>query len=148
MQITPVNSHSPCTQLFPHYPCTWPHPVTPARGFCAAQLNLRSWVNLTPLHGFAESTTFSERQRPVVLARDVSRDFFRSRQASPLINLVFPIRWTVLHQENRNNNTSAIRVNIVALKDKEKDLYKIICYNCNNKRYYTNACLDPLKAKN
>ena len=69
-------------------PCTWPHPVTPAHGLCAAQLNLRSGVNWAPLRGFAESTTSSKRQRSVMSARDVSRDFFRSRWASLLINLV------------------------------------------------------------
>ena len=32
---------------------------------------------------FLQKRNFSERQRPEVTSRDVSRDFFRSRQASP-----------------------------------------------------------------
>ena len=51
-------------------------------------------------------------------------------------------------QENRNNNTYATGVNRVALKNKEKDLSKIIYYNCNNKGYYANVCPDLPKGKN
>ena len=67
--------------------------VTPAHGLCAAELNLRSWVDWAPLHNFAESATFSERQKSVVSARDVSHDFFRLRWAFPLIKLVGLLGW-------------------------------------------------------
>ena len=60
-------------------PCTWP--------WCSSA-HSRSWVDWTLLHNFAKKTTSLERQRSVVSARDVSCDFFRSRWASPLINLV------------------------------------------------------------
>ena len=62
--------------------------MPPACDLCAAQLNLQSWVDWTPLHDFAKSTTFLERWRSVASAHDVARDFFRSRWASPSINLV------------------------------------------------------------
>ena len=51
-------------------------------------------------------------------------------------------------RENKSNNTFATRVNTVVTKNKAKNLGKIICYNCNNKGNYRNACLDPPKAKN
>ena len=72
--------------------------MTPARGLCAAQLNLHSWVNWTPLHGFAKNTTSSKRQRSVLAVCDVSRDFFHSCWAIFLINLVcLLLGWSFLH---------------------------------------------------
>ena len=93
---------SPCD------PCTWPHPVTLARGLCAAQLNSWSWVDWAPLYGFAKSATSSERQRSVVSARDVSRHFFRLRWASLLINLVcLLLGWSFYNFESSTPNRSA-----------------------------------------
>ena len=95
MQITPGNSHAPCTQPLPR-DLTLARDLTPwplTCGPCAAQLNLWSWVNWTALHNFAKSATFLERQRSVVSACDVSCDFFRSHRASPLINLVCLLNW-------------------------------------------------------
>ena len=101
MQITPGNSHAPST---------WPlhmilvRDLTPWPLYVAlVQPNLRSWVDWTLFHNFAKSITASERWRSVVLARDVSRDFFRSRWASPfghLVVLVFLLGWpfyTIFH---------------------------------------------------
>ena len=113
MQITPGNSHAPC--MWPllvapaRDPCTWPHPVIPIRGFCAAQLNLWSWVNWTLLHDFAKNATYSERRRSVVSARDVSRDFFRSRWASLDQPSVFVTRLTILHLTNKCHSIRSIR---------------------------------------
>ena len=81
---------------------TWRLHVTSPRDVCTcpwySSAHSRRWGNWTPLHGFAENTTSLERQRSVVLTRDVSRDFFRSRWASSLINLVCLFtRLTVLH---------------------------------------------------
>ena len=84
MQITLSNSHVPCTQSL--------H-VTPVCDFCTAQLHLRSWVDWAPLNGFAKNATSLECQRSVVLAHDVSRDFFRLCWVSPLINLVYLLSW-------------------------------------------------------
>ena len=95
MQITSSNSHAPCTQPFPR-DLTPAHNLTPwllTHGLCAAELNLWSWVNWTPLQNFAKSATSLERQRSVVSASDVSRDFFRSRWASPSINPVCLLGW-------------------------------------------------------
>ena len=69
-------------------PFTWAQPVTPAHGFCTAQLNLWSWEDWAAFQGFAKSVTFSKCQRSVVSARDVLHDFFCSRWAFRLINLV------------------------------------------------------------
>ena len=83
----------PACNSCPRDPCTWPHLVILARGPCAAQLNSGSWVDWVPFQGFAKSATFLEQQRSVVSARDVSRDFFRSRWAFLLINLVCLPGW-------------------------------------------------------
>ena len=108
MQITPGNSHAPCMQPLPCDPCTWLFHVTLARGFCAAQLNLRTWVNWTLFHSFARSTTFSEHQRFVVSAHDVSRDFFRLWWAFPSINLVYLLlSWLFYNSKSSKPNTSA-----------------------------------------
>ena len=91
-------------------PCTWPHPVTPARGLCAAQLNSWSWVNWTPLHDFAESATSLEHQRSVVSARDVLRDFFCSCWASPfghLVVLVLLLGWPFYNSKSSKSIGSA-----------------------------------------
>ena len=103
MQITPGNLHAPCMQPVHVTPtrdsCIWPHPVIPARRLCAAQLNLRSWVDWAPLQNLAKNATFLERQRSVISARDVSRDFFRSRWVSPFNQPnVFVAKLTVLHR--------------------------------------------------
>ena len=66
-----------------------------------------SWVNLTLFHSFAKSKTFLEHQRSVVLARDVSRDFFYSRWASPPINLVYLLAWPFYNSKNFKPNESA-----------------------------------------
>ena len=42
-------------------------------------------------------------------------------------------------QKYKSNNTFVTRFNILAWKDKQTDLDKIICYNCNNKRHYANT---------
>ena len=36
----------------------------------------------------------------------------------------------------------------MALKNKKKDLSKIIYYNCNDKSHYANDCLNSPKGKN
>ena len=109
MQISSGNLHAPCTQLLPR-DLTLACDLTPwslARGPCAAQLNLWSWVNWTPLHNFAKSTNSSERQGSVVSARDVSRDFFRSRWASPWINLVcLLLGWPFYNFKSSTSNGS------------------------------------------
>ena len=65
-------------------------------------------MNWTPLHGIAKSTTFLERQRSVVSARNVSRDFFCLRWASPLINLVcLLLSWPFYNSQSSKPNGSA-----------------------------------------
>ena len=88
-------------------PCMWLHPVTPARDFWSTQLHLRSWVDWAAFHGFAKSATSLERQRSVLLARDVSCDFFRSRWASPSINLVCLLGWLFYNFKSSKPNGSA-----------------------------------------
>ena len=87
--------------------CMWPHPVTPARGLCAAQLDLQNWVDWSPLHDFAKSATFLERQKSIVSARDVSRDFFYWRRASLSINLVCLLGWPFYNSKSSKPNGSA-----------------------------------------
>ena len=76
----------------PRDSCTWPLHMNSARNPymrpCATQLNSQSWVNSAPLHDFAKSTTFLERRRSVVSARDILFDFFHSYWEFPSINLV------------------------------------------------------------
>ena len=93
MQITLGSLYTPCTQPHPRDSCTWLHPLIPAYSFCAVQLNLWSWVNWISLQDFAKNAISLECQRSVVSARDISRDFFRSRWASSLINLVCLLGW-------------------------------------------------------
>ena len=96
-------------------PCTWPYAVTPARDFtlwplhvALVQFSLRSWVDWTPLHDFAKSTTSSKRQRSVLSASNVSRNFFHSRWASPLINLVcLLLGWPFHNSKSSKPNGSA-----------------------------------------
>ena len=91
-------------QPCPRDPYMWLFHATPACDFCAAQIHLRSWV---PLHGFAKSATSSERQRSVVLAHDVLRNFFHSRWASPLINQVCLLNWPFYNSKSFKSNRSA-----------------------------------------
>ena len=83
----------------------WLHPVTPASDLCTAHLNSRSWVDWAPFHGFAKSATFSDCQRSVVSARDVSCNFFRSGLASPLDQpSVYVTTLTVLQLSNNHDH--------------------------------------------
>ena len=72
-----------------HNFCMWSHPVTLVCGLYRAQLNLQNWVDWALLYSFAKSATSLEYQKAIVLVYDISRDFFRSRWASLLINLVY-----------------------------------------------------------
>ena len=55
--------------------------MTPARDLTLSQLTELSQLNKSS--GFLQKRNFSERQRPKVSSRDVSRDFLYSRWASP-----------------------------------------------------------------
>ena len=97
MQITQGNLHAPCKQLLstwplhvtsPCDPCTWPL-CSPTQFVELSRLN-------TSLQ-FCQSATSLERQKSVVSARDILRDFFRSRWAFLNQPSVFT-RLTVLHK--------------------------------------------------
>ena len=94
-----------------HNFCTLLHLVTLACSLCAAQLNSRSWVNWAPLHGFAKSATFSECQRSILLAPDISRDFFHLHLAfffGYLVVLVLLLGWPFYNSKSSKFNRSAI----------------------------------------
>ena len=85
-------SRDSCTQLLP------------------SQLNLRIWVEWTPLYGFAKNTTFLERQSSVMSACDILHDFFYSRWASPFVHpvvLVLLLGWPFYNFKSSKPNKSA-----------------------------------------
>ena len=137
MQITLGNSHAPC--MWPFHvalardPCTWPHLVTPASDFCAAQLNLWSWVDWTPLHDFAKSATSLERRKSLVSARDVSRDFFYSRWASFSINLVYLLGWPFYNKIKDSGIIQQIKY-IMVLEKKKNDNQRPILQSVSGNR--------------
>ena len=88
----PLYLISPCD------PCIWP--------LCSSAY-LQSWVDWTTFHGFAKSTTLFMRQRSVMSACDIVRDFFRSRWLAFLINLVCLLSgWPFYNSKNSKSNGS------------------------------------------